>query len=67
MNRLIQEADADDRFNSQLKKVQSAILVLDELIAEMKRPGSLKQPTRTQVTQLKHAAEDLKKLYDKAQ
>lgn len=67
MTKLIQEAQLDDRFNAQLKKVQGAIDALHLIIDQMKEPGSMTKPTATQRMQLRYAAEDLKKLHEKSQ
>ncbi len=67
MSRLIQEAELDDRFNTQMKKVQDAISRLGEIIDQMTAPASMHKPTGTQRMQLRYAAEDLKRLHEKSQ
>ncbi len=67
MSKLIQEATLDDAFNAQMKKVQDAVRKLDDVIDEMKKPGSMTKPTKTQLMQLRYAAEDLKRLHGKAE
>lgn len=66
-HRLIQEAELDDRFSTQLKKVQNAISQLDDILDAMQAPGSMQKPTATQRMQLRYAAEDLKRLHEKSQ
>ena len=67
MGKLLKEAALDDRFNTQLKKIQDAIDKLTDVVTDMKKPGSNSAPTATQKMQLKYAAEDLKSLLDRAQ
>lgn len=54
--KLIQEASADDRFNSLMMKVQDAIEALEKLVPTMDFPVS-SQPRMLEVS-----ADDLKKL-----
>ena len=65
--RLLQEAALDEALNAQLKKVQDAIAKMEGIIGQMQAPGSMTKPTRTQLAQLRYAAEDLKQLHEKAQ
>jgi Skp family chaperone for outer membrane proteins len=63
MTKLIQEAALDDRFNAQMKKIQDALDRLNDIVAEMQKPGSMTKPTATQQMQVKYAAQDLKELH----
>jgi hypothetical protein len=65
MARLIQEADIDNRFNVQMKKVQDAIDALNDIVDDMTKPGSMSKPTQSQKSQVRYAAEDLKKLWER--
>lgn len=65
MAKLLKEAALDDRFNVQMKKAQGALDVLTDIIEEMNKPGSMTKATSGQKMQLKHAAEDFKRLHDK--
>lgn len=67
MTKLIQEADVDERFNTQMKKVQDAISKLSDIVSDMKKPGSMTKPTATQRMQVRYAAEDLKALHERMQ
>jgi hypothetical protein len=67
MGKLIQEAEVDDRFNTQMKKVQDAASKLDDIIDEMKRPGSMTKPVASQKTALRNAAKDFERLSQKVQ
>jgi hypothetical protein len=67
MAKLIKEAEADDRFNTQMKKVQDAVSKLDDLIGSMQGAGSMTKMTSTQKIQLKYVAEDFKRLWEKSQ
>lgn len=63
MGKLIQEAALDDRFNTQMKKIQDGIDKLGDVLKEMTGPGSMHKPTATQRAQLRYAKEDLEKLW----
>lgn len=65
MTRLIQEAELDDRFNAQMKKVQDAIGKLNDIVDDMKKPGSMTKPVASQKTQVRLAADDLKRLWER--
>ena len=65
--KMLQEASLDEAFNTQMKKVQDAIDKLSDIIDKMQAPGSMTKLIRTQQMQLRHAAEDFKKLHEKAQ
>lgn len=56
----------DDQFNTQMKKVQTALSKLTEIVDEMTKQGSTTKATPLQKMQLKYAAEDFKSLHDKA-
>jgi hypothetical protein len=63
---LLAEAAIDDKFNVQMKKVQDAVGKLRDILADMKAGGSMTKLTNTQKMQLRHAAEDFKKLHDES-
>jgi hypothetical protein len=65
MGKLLKEAAIDDRFNTQMKKVQDALDKLRDIVDES-RANAMAYLTNTQKMQLRHAAEDFKKLHDKA-
>lgn len=67
MGKLLKEAALDDKFNVQMKKVQDAIPKLNDILDEMKQPSSMTRPVSSQLMALRYAAEDLKKLWEKAQ
>ena len=60
MTRLIQEAQIDDRFNAELKKIQSAISNLADIIVGLNKDRAV----ASQKTQLRLAAQDLQTLHD---
>jgi hypothetical protein len=64
MAKLLKEAELDDRFNIQMNKIQDAIGKLEDIIAEMQKPGSMNKPVRSQLAALRIAAEDLKSLHE---
>ena len=65
--KMLQEASLDEAFNTQMKKVQDAIDKLNGIVDKMQADGSMNKLTRTQLMQLRYAAEDFKKLQEKAQ
>lgn len=65
MGKLLKEAALDDRFNTQMKKVQDAIDKLRDIV-EASRDNAMAYMTDTQKMQLKHAAEDFKSLWERA-
>jgi hypothetical protein len=66
MTRLIQEAALDDRFNTQMNRLEGAINNLRVIIEQMHQPGASSPPTATQKLSLRHALADLKKVSDAA-
>jgi len=66
MGKLLKEAAIDDQFNAQMKKAQDAIGKLQDIVKTMKDGGAMTKMTSTQKMQLRHAAEDFKKLHDAA-
>jgi Mg2+ and Co2+ transporter CorA len=67
MKYLIDQAAIDDRFNAQMMKVQTALDKITDVIDDMYKPGSMSRATPGQKMQLKHAADDFKRLHDKVQ
>ncbi len=65
--KMLQEASLDEAFNTQMKKVQDAVDKLNGIIEKMQAEGSTTTLTRIQQAQLRFAAEDFKKLLEKAQ
>lgn len=65
--KMLQEASLDEAFNAQMKKVQDAIDKLGDIVGKMQADGSMTKLTKTQQMQLRYAAEDFKKLHEKAQ
>ena len=65
--KLIQEADLDDRFNTQMRKVQDAIHQLLGIVDQMTAKGSMTKPVPSQKMALKHAAEDFKSMWERTQ
>jgi len=63
MAKLLKEAELDDRFNVQMKKIQDAVSKLEGVIADMQKPGSMNRPVSSQLSALRFAAEDLKRLH----
>lgn len=55
---LVKESNIDDRFNAQMKKVQSALEELKGIVSKMD------SPVASQRMQLRHASEDFKRLLD---
>ena len=66
MGKLLKEAALDDRFNAQMNKVEGAINSLRDIILQMQSPDSMTKLTSSQRMQLKHATEDLKRLFEAA-
>jgi hypothetical protein len=60
--KLIQEAALDDKFNTQLGKIQDAISKLNDIVVTMTAPGSQSKPVRSQAFAVKVIADDLKDL-----
>jgi hypothetical protein len=58
--KLIQEAALDDKFNTQLGKIQDAISKLNDIVASMTAPNSVSKPVRSQAFAIKVVADDLK-------
>jgi hypothetical protein len=56
---LIQEANTDDTFNTQMGKIQDAIERLEKLLPQFVPPH---RPVNTQIRMVEVAAEDLTKL-----
>lgn len=65
MGKLLREAAIDDRFNTQMRKVQDAIDKLREIVKESKADRMTHLIT-SQKLALRLAAEDFKKLHDEA-
>lgn len=66
MTRMIQEAALDDRFYTQMNRLEGAINNLSVIMEQMHAPGSMSKPTATQKLSLRHALADLKKISDAA-
>lgn len=66
MGKLLKEAAIDDRFNKQIMKAQDAIDALTGILEEMNKADSMTKATDLQKRQLRHCAEDFKRLHDKA-
>lgn len=65
MTRLIQEAEIDNHFNTQMKKIQDAIGALNSIVDDMKKPGSMTKPMHSHKAQVRYAADDLKRLWER--
>lgn len=65
--KMLQEASLDEEFNTQMKKVQDAVMKVARIVEKMQQASSAVKLTATQKMQLRHAAEDFKKLSEKAQ
>lgn len=63
---MIQEAALDERFYTQMNRLEGAINNLRVIVEQMHLPSSTSKPTPTQKLSLKHALEDLKKIADSA-
>lgn len=63
--KLIQEAALDDKFNVQMKKVQDVVDKLNAIIDES-RKDRMSYLTSSQKMQLRIAADDFRKLYEKS-
>lgn len=61
--KLLQEADLDDRFNSELGKIQDSITVLQKLVKEYGK-DKLSYPLNNQIIGVEIAAEDLTRIKD---
>ena len=66
MGKLLQEAELDDRFNVQMKKVQDAIGKLDDILDAMLKGGSMTKVVKSQQNQLQYAADDFERLFNKS-
>jgi hypothetical protein len=64
MRNLLKEAALDDRFNTQMKKIEDAIDKLRAVLGDMDKSGGITKPVSSQKMAIRHASEDLKRLHD---
>ena len=65
MANLIKEAQLDDRFSTQMNRLEGAANTLRVIVEEMQAPGGIIRVVNTQKMALRHVLEDLKAIYDK--